>query len=248
MDRPLNLADISADAVLIAGGARAILLQVANPEVGRGVAKHSDFVSRPMQRLQNTLTYLYALVYGTPDDIRRVTALVNSAHRPVEHAADGELQLWVAATLYDTAIQVRERIFGPLDPRSADRIYDEYRVIGTALQMPTELWPADRAAFAAYWSRAVAGLVVTDDARRVANDLLHARAVPWWIRLGMPLARLVTAGLLPQRLRADFGLPWGARRQKRFDRAMALIRWGYPRLPRAVRTLPRDRYLAKLRG
>jgi uncharacterized protein (DUF2236 family) len=247
MERPLNLADISADAVLVAGGARAILLQVANPAVGHGVALHSDFVARPMLRLQNTLTYLYALVYGTPDDVRRVTAMVNSAHRPVEHAADPDLQLWVAATLYDTAVDMHQRVFGKLDAPSADRIYSEYRVIGTALQMPAELWPVDRAAFADYWAGAVAALEVTDEARTVAHQLLHARAVPWWIRIGMPLARLVTAGLLPETVRAGFGLEWSAARQRRFDRAIRLIANVYPRLPRRLQTLPRDRYLARLR-
>jgi uncharacterized protein (DUF2236 family) len=54
----LRLTDVAREGVLLAGGARAILLQLANPAVGRGVARHSDFASNPLQRLRNTLSYV----------------------------------------------------------------------------------------------------------------------------------------------------------------------------------------------
>ena len=55
---PTTLRDVSNEAVLLAGGARAILLQIAMPAVGHGVARHSDFGADPLRRLRNTLTYL----------------------------------------------------------------------------------------------------------------------------------------------------------------------------------------------
>ncbi|WP_327063412.1 MULTISPECIES: oxygenase MpaB family protein [unclassified Leifsonia] len=42
-----DLPRFAGDGVLIAGGARAILLQLAYPPVGRGVVEHSDFAGRP---------------------------------------------------------------------------------------------------------------------------------------------------------------------------------------------------------
>src|SRR3978361_2348269 len=89
----------AADGALIAGGARAILLQVADPVVAAGVARHSDFAHRPVERLRNTLTFAYAVVLGTPDDAARVSAHVGRSHAPVNRATNAELQLWVAATL-----------------------------------------------------------------------------------------------------------------------------------------------------
>ena len=77
----MRLSDISNEAILLAGGARAILLQLALPAVGRGVAEHSDFTSDPLRRLRHTLTYLYVLVYGTPDEVARITGFVNRAIR-----------------------------------------------------------------------------------------------------------------------------------------------------------------------
>lgn len=90
--------DVAAEGILLAGGARAILLQLANPAVGRGVAEHSDFADRPLDRLTGTLTYLYVVMYGTPDEVRAVARRVGHAHTPVPGARDTDLQLWVAAT------------------------------------------------------------------------------------------------------------------------------------------------------
>jgi uncharacterized protein (DUF2236 family) len=252
-----GLRDIGGESVLLAGGGRAILLQLAHPAVGRGVARHSDFHSRPLDRLNSTMTYAYAVVYGTADEVRYVRRLVNRAHGPVRGSADDsgpaysafdpELQLWVAATLYDTAVTVYERVLGPIDEASAEQIYQDYAVIGTALQVPEELWPANRAAFSTYWTAMLERLEVTDEAIRVANELLHPVAGPRWLRPVMPLARLTTAGLLPPEVRRAYRFDWGGARERRFTRWMGFTRLVYPKLPTRVRHTLRDRYLATLR-
>ncbi|MET0989539.1 MAG: oxygenase MpaB family protein [Glaciihabitans sp.] len=244
----MRLRNMGAEAVLLAGGGRAILLQLANPGVGHAVAQHSAFSADPTRRLRHTLTYVYALIWGTPGQARFVTDMVNRAHAPVQATPDGTvpysandpaLQLWVNATLYDSAIVVYERVFGPLSPGDAAAIYSDYAVIGTGLQMPAELWPVDVAAFRSYWDDQVSRLDVDDVARRVAHDLLHPAAGPLWLRAAMPLAGLITAGLLDPRLREAFRLPWSARRQRRFDAVMRITVAVYPRLPRRLRELPK---------
>lgn len=250
-----RLADIGADAVLIAGGGRAVMLQIANPAIGHAVARHSDFAAQPLRRLKHTLTFVYALVYGTPSQIAAVRTMVDRAHAAVRSTAstspsydarDPELQLWVAATLYDTAVTVRQRLVGPLDEADLDAIYQDYAAIGLALQVPEGMWPRDRSAFAIYWE-AQAGLLEVDDrVRGVARDLLHPKVGPIWLRAGMPLARLVTAGLLTPQLRAAFDLPWSVRRERRFERAMSLIARVNRILPRRMREWPRNRMLRKL--
>src|SRR4051794_38023790 len=155
---PRSYAELSAEGALLAGGGRALLLQLAHPSVARGVAEHSRFAEDPLQRLWGTLEYLYVLAFGTEEEVRRVARYVGGAHRGVRgggavpyDARDPDLQLWVAATLYDTTVQLAEAVHGPLPDRLADELYREDARIGTALGMPAELWPADRAAFAAYW-------------------------------------------------------------------------------------------------
>jgi uncharacterized protein (DUF2236 family) len=253
-----GLRDIAGEIVLVAGGGRAILLQIAHPAVGRGVANHSDFASRPLDRLKATLTYVYAVVYGSPEEVALVRQRVNRAHAPVHSAQeaaghpydayDPELQLWVAATLYETAVTMYQRVFGRLDEESADRIYQDYASIGTALQVPREIWPADRHAFRRYWEAMLPRLGADAATQRVANDLLRAESGPWWLRLAMPLGRLMTIGLLSPDLRSSFGLPWPKRAQRSFDRWMRLTAAVYPHLPQGARHRLRDHYLAGLRA
>ncbi|MDF1478329.1 oxygenase MpaB family protein [Leifsonia sp. H3M29-4] len=238
----------SAEAILLAGGGAALLLQLANPAVGRGVAEHSDFANRPLDRLRGTLTYLTVTVYGTPEEARLVARRVGEAHAPVRSAdydaRDPELQLWVAATLYDTAVRVHELAFGALDPEAAETLLADYAVIGTALGVPRSLWPADRAAFAAYWGAAVGRLRVDEPARRVAQQLLHPVSGPWWLRSLMPTARVVTAGLLDEPLREAYGLHHDPRRFARFVR---FARGAYPHLPRRLREAPMRWVLRRFR-
>lgn len=238
----LRITDISAEAILLAGGARAILLQLANPGVGHGVAEHSDFENRPLDRLHGTLTYLYVTVYGTDAEARAVARAVGHAHAPVTGASDPDLQLWVAATLYDTAVRVRELVYGPLSDEDAGSLLDDYAIVGGALGVPRASWPSDRAAFARYWGSAT--VEVDDVARRVASALLHPSNVPLWMRTLMPTVRLVTAGLLTPALRADYGLEFNERRYERLVRALRIV---YPRLPRLIRHAPMRRYLRAFR-
>jgi len=263
---PEGIADMSSEAVLLAGGGAAILLQLADRRVGHGVARHSDFASRPLDRLHGTMTYLYAIVHGSPAEAAYVRRLVDRAHGPVHSdrhapapdpgdpdadvrydAFDPDAQLWVAATLYDSAVRVWERVFGPLPAERAERIYREYAIVGTALQVPPGAWPEDRAAFRLWWDARLAALDVDDEARDVATRLLHPATGPLWLRLVMPTARLVTAGLLPPPVREAFRLPWSPRRARRYEAVMDVAAVVVPRLPRRLRHVLRDRYLAGLR-
>lgn len=251
----MAMPDAAAEAVLIAGGGRAILLQVADPGVGRGVAEHSDFVSRPLDRLHATLTYVYAVAFGSDEEIAFVRARVNRRHGPVHNAPgdepytafDPDLQLWVAATLYDSAMTVHRHVFGEVDDVLADRLYAAYADLGTALQVPPGRWPADRAAFDRYWSTRLGELTTDATTRRIADQLLRPPTGPLGLRAVMPLARLLTIGFLPPQVRPLYGFVWTARHQRIFDAVLAITRVVYPRFPRRLRQWPKNHYLGVLR-
>ncbi|GAA0998116.1 oxygenase MpaB family protein [Subtercola frigoramans] len=250
--------DVAAEGILLAGGGRAILLQIADSAVGAGVARHSDFANRPLDRLTNTVTYAYATVFATDAERAAIVEKVNRAHRPVVSAGDATTpaysafdpasQLWVAATLYESALGVYERVFGPLCPELAESVYQQYSVLGTALQVRRSSWPTDLAAFRRYWNDAVSALVVSDDARRVAHDLLHPRVAPIWLRAVMPVVRLFTIGLLPAELRVAFRLPWNRWAERRFALVFGAVALVYRALPRNVRSLPMRHYLSRMRS
>lgn len=218
------LARFLADSTPVIAGGRAILLQIADPVVAAGVRRHSDFARRPQQRLAHTLMYVYAVVIGSPDDAALATGFVNRAHTPVAGADDIDRQLWVAATLYDSALRAHEAFGDPVPSELAERVLDAYAPLGVALRVPASRWPASVAEFAAYWDGALASLRVSDDARGVVRDLLHPRFAPLWVRAAMPLVRIVTVGMLPDVVRAQYGFAWGPREQRRYRRVTAGIR------------------------
>ena len=251
MSANAEMRTVAREGALLAGGARAILLQIAHPAVGRGVAEHSDFTARPLDRLRATLTYVYCVTFGAPEEIEAVAAKVTAAHRNVTgagyRATDPELQLWVAATLYDTALLVYQELFGPLDDAVADEVYRQYAVLGTALQVTAGLWPADRAAFAAYWQEMLDSLEVSDDARRVARDLLAAQGAPLFFKAARPVNRFLTTAWLPEPIRRQYGLGWGTNQQRLYEVAMKVSGPVYRLLPAPVREAPKTWYLHDMR-
>jgi len=234
---------VSREGILLAGGGRALQLQIAHPAVGAGVARHSDFASDPLKRLHGTLSYIYAIASGTEEDATAARRAVNRAHGPVRgpgySAMDPSLQLWVAATLYDSALLVYERVFGSLDADTAERIYREYAVLGTALQMPPELWPATRAAFREYFDDQLDRLQVDRTIRDIAKTVLSPRTLPLWLRPLSPRIRAVTSELLPPSVRSLYGI-------RARDGELARLARVYRALPRAIRESPRRYYLRRL--
>ncbi|HEY4267128.1 MAG TPA: oxygenase MpaB family protein [Galbitalea sp.] len=237
----------AADGVLIVGGARAILLQVADPVVAAGVARHSDFANRPLERLHNTLTYAYAVVLGDNDDAAAVSAHVNRRHVPVRGADDPALQLWVAATLYDTAALVHTVVYGEPDDELADALYRAYEPLGAALRMPASSWPANRTAFDEYFTGRVGSLEVAADARAIAHDLFHPTSAPLWLRAALPLAQLLTIDLLPASVARAYGFHFGPLQRWQAAQAWRVIRLVAFVLPARVKAWPARHYLRELR-
>jgi uncharacterized protein (DUF2236 family) len=248
---PVHLQNIVKEFILLATGGVAILLQVANPGVGAGVNENSNFAYRPSDRLRTTMTYVYCMAFGTPQERAAIIKTVHQAHVPVRgpgyEADDPDLQLWVAATLYACGTDIYEKIFGKLDPAEADAVYQEYSVIGTSLRVPPEMWPKTRQEFWAYWDEKIETMEVTPHAKNVAKDLLYNTHGPLWLRLNLPFVRVLTAEWLPPRMRAEYGLKTSKPRRALYKAAMGYGKFVIPLLPAFVRQYPRHYYLKDMR-
>lgn len=251
LDEPHSIQKIVQEGLLLAGGAAAILLQVADSGVGKGVHKHSDFASRPLDRLRTTMTYIYCMTYGTRDENKAIIEMVHRAHAPVSgpdySANDPKLQLWVAATLYAVGTDLYQRVFGDMDQETSDAIYQEYSILATSLRVPAGMWPPSRVAFWQYWDDKIATVEITDDAKHVAQDLLRNKKAPIPVRAVLPLVRLTTTEMLPLRIREAYGLKSTKIRRGSYQFLMGLTKVTYPHLPRVVRTLPMRYYLKDMR-
>ncbi|NLE79507.1 MAG: DUF2236 domain-containing protein [Rhodococcus sp.] len=246
-----NLSDFVGESVLFLGAGSTVLLQLASPGVGHGVADHSTTLGRPMDRLRTTMTYVYAVTLGTPEEKRAIVRMVNKAHAPVHadtyNAFDPALQLWVAATLYKNGVDLYQRFFGEFDDETAERIYRQSAVYGTALQVPEDSWPTSRAEFDAYWEHMIDTSVVDDQVRNYVHALLGGGDAPLLGRILLPLNRFVTVGLLPQTMREKFELPWNPRDQRRFDAFMRILPTVYRLVPKPLRWAPAHYYLRDMR-
>src|SRR6476646_10466227 len=112
---------INRENVLLLGGGRALLMQLAHPKVAAGVDEHSDFRSHPIRRLRRTILMTMAIVFGDRDTALSAARTVNQVHARVKgrdyRALDPELLLWVYATLADTALVTYETFVQRLLPR-----------------------------------------------------------------------------------------------------------------------------------
>jgi uncharacterized protein (DUF2236 family) len=115
--------------------------------------------------------------------------------------------------------------------------------MGTTLQVPLEMWPADRAAFDEYWQESLDQVHIDDAVREYLYPIAAGRLRG--VRLPAPVQRrleafnlLITTGFLPQRFRDEMQLPWDADRQRRFDRVMATLRAVNDLIPRTARRFP----------
>jgi uncharacterized protein (DUF2236 family) len=238
---------VDSEAILLLGGGRALLMQLAHPSVAAGVAEHSDFASDPLSRLRRTLEATYTVVFGTEEQARLVGAQLRAVHDRVTgcgySANDPELLMWVHATLVDTALRVYERFLGRLGPGEDERYYQESKIIGEVFGVSFDVQPDSLGDFRDYVRGMVATLEVSTTARQLCRSILHPR-LPAVSEPAMILVRQLTTGLLPAPLRRQFGLSWDRPRQATLDVAAAAARQVLPRVPSVLRRVPTARIAA----
>jgi uncharacterized protein (DUF2236 family) len=240
--------------LLLGAGPRALLLQLAHPQVAAGVADHSDFRADPWARLDGTLRSYLRIVYGTRTAALGEVARLNALHRtitgPTYRARDPELSLWVHATLVDSTIVVADRWLKPLSRERRARYYAETLPIGRAFGIPAAMLPADLAAFEAYVAAALGPdgpIKVGPLARELADVVLHPPLGPVLPALEClpPAAYAWTLwpaiGLLTPSVRADYRLRWGPLERTVSTWLVATWRWWRPSLPASFREMPAAR-------
>lgn len=234
---------VSRESAVTLAGTCAILMQFAHPKVAAGVRDHSRYQVDAAGRLRRTLDLTLAIVFGPRPAAMQAVRAINSMHRTVRgpgySAMDPELLLWVHATLVYSAIRGYRALVGPLTDAEADQYYQDTKAIGVLLGIPREMYPARMEALEAYLHEMIDSreVAVGADARRMADLVLRPqfRGVP---RMAFAPLTVITAGLLPARLREGYGLKWGRPQRAAF----AVCRAGLPRLvaiaPGPVRLLP----------
>lgn len=229
-DRPATVAD-AIDFWSFAAGAANVVMQLALPPVGHGVAESTvssgSLLQHPWKRARTTFSYLAVAILGTDDDKGAYRAAVDSAHRQVRstpaspvkyNAFDRDLQMWVAACLFVGLEDTYQLLRGELGPEHAEEFYRSGFTLGTTLQVTEDQWPPTRAAFDDYWNTACARVAMDDTVRDYLTDLINLKMITPMLRPGhRMLLKFLTAGFLAPVFRDALGVTWSPARQRLFE-------------------------------
>jgi uncharacterized protein (DUF2236 family) len=251
---------VNAERVSLFGWSRAILLQLAHPLVAAGVAEHSTFREgrlTAVRRLHHTVGAMLSLTFGSNADRETTLDSINAIHRRVKgtlrestgpvaagtrySAEDPALLLWVHATLLESIPLVYERLVAPLSDADRDRYCLEAEPVVQALGA-REGAPRSWADLRSYLDRMYSSgeIVVGKEARALAAAVLRPPFAP----LVAPAARvnwLLTVGLLPPSIRAQYGFTWTPSDERALERWTVIIRGIRRWLPDAVALWPESR-------
>lgn len=241
---------INRENVLLLGGGRALLMQLAHPSVAAGVDDHSDFRTRPIRRLRRTVLMTMAIVFGDRETALAAARAVNRVHGGVRgegyHALDPELLMWVHATLVDSAIVAYDTFVQKLTRGERDDFYQESKVLGELLGIPRAHFPRTLHDFESYLERMLSGPVEVGDRARALGRLVlrpPLRLLPGPIMVPF---EIITSGLLPPGLREQYGLPWGTAQRRAYRLAVAAVPRVVAMTPPVLRVWPLPGHNIKL--
>lgn len=246
---------IAGDARLLSGAGYALLLQVAHPVVGAGVAEHSNFQEDPYGRLIRTLDYVNVSVFGGDAAAAEMGRRTRAMHTRIKgllpdgsryHSLDPAPFAWVHATLVHSILTCSER-FGRAPTRiERETVYADWRAIGEHIGVrPRDLPEAydDFVDYVATTERET--LEPTASVRTVLATLTRPKPPPvpylgpaTWRVARWPATRaadVLTRGLLGPVVRARLGLPWSRADRARFEVLAGAQRAVSPVLPRTAR-------------
>lgn len=232
--------------VVLLGGIRALLLQIAHPAIADGVNRYSNFREDALDRGRRTFMAMAKIYFGDAETARQTALQLHTIHsfirgaytdkegKSISYCAnDPELLLWVLATLIDTTYQVFEAVKGPLPEYMKVQFYKESKTTALLMGIPAAYFPPTLDDFRNYFSKTVAeDLHVNDTTMQLAAAILDNRYS------GKRLSEALAVGFLPKKLIAAFHLKDTPKVRRRFDRVIRIARALQALTPLYLRTAP----------
>jgi uncharacterized protein (DUF2236 family) len=202
----------------LVGGLRALIVQSLHPLAMAGVAQHSDYRHRPLERLRRTAYYVGATAMGDRATALAAAERVKRVHRRVRgtdpvtgraySADDPHTQVWVHTVEWHSFLAAYQ-VFGQrLTAAEQDRYIAEGVCIAALLGIPEETVPASVADVRDYFDRVGPQLCVSADAREaidfVVNPPVTRELLPYWA--GIRLLGQAAVAITPRPLRRLAGI------------------------------------------
>jgi uncharacterized protein (DUF2236 family) len=241
---------VNREAALFLGAGRAALLQLAHPWVAVALDHHSNLREDPLARFHNTFRVVFTMIFGTLEQALAASEHLHRLHtyirgelpesvatyRQGSHYEANEVKalLWVYSTLVESALIAHDCVLSPISIEDREVYYAESRKMAALFGIPAHALPRDWSEFAQYnrsmWDSGSLG--VSALSREMAHGVLHGSGswvpVPEWYRA-------LTAAWMPERLRVEFALEYGAKERDAAARAMSWLPRIYRRLPATAR-------------
>jgi len=229
-----------------------VIMQLSRLPIGHAVAESKapsgSLSKHPVKRTRTTLGYIVIALFGSEHEREVLRAEVNAQHRlvrsgegdPVAYDAfNPELQLWVAACMFQGSLDAITFLRGSPDDEERALLLARCARFATTLQVPPAMWPGDRVAFERYWKSEVEKIGVDDVTREFLLGIASLSFLPRPLARTLgPLHRFLTIGFLPEPFRQELGLEWTPRQQAKFERCTRAAGALNRRLPRSVREFP----------
>ena len=240
--------EMNREQVVLLGGGRVLLMQIAHPMVAEAVYNHSYVFKKPLLRLHRTLSLTFDIVYAPKHEADAAVAEIERAHHPaVGHLADAvgkheagaaynarnpRQGLWVWATLVEGAMYTYERLVAPVDAAAKEAFYADSTTFAHLMGIRDSLLPTSYEALLAYMQNAIDSqeVHVGEKARKIA-PFVTAQSIPVVNWMTYPLSRL-TIGFLPDALREQYGYSFGKHEAKLLNgfcaTSRAMVQWMPP--------------------
>ncbi len=255
---------INRESALFLAAGRAALLQLAHPWVAAAIAEHSRTLHDPIGRFHQTFRIMFTVVFAPVENAVAAARSLHRRHESIQgrlpeatgrfvedstyQANDVAALRWVYATLVDSALLAYELVLPGLTELQREQYYGESKTTAALFGIPRDCLPPDWPAFQQYFDAVLQSdtVGVSSVARQLAKELEAGAGLvvrpPYWYSA-------LTTHLLPQRLRHEFQLAYGAREQCSTERAVRWLRRIYPGLPTALRFVgPYNEVVSGLRG
>jgi uncharacterized protein (DUF2236 family) len=205
--------------VALVGGLRSLLIQSLHPLAMAGVANHSDYQKRPIDRLRGTASYVAATTFGTTEQAYAAAERVRRIHQKVRgidrvtgkpySADDPDTQLWVHCVEWHSFLAAH-RAFGrdPMTLAEQDQFIAEGARVASLLGVPEAIVPGSIAQMRAYFARVRGELCLSEAAREALDFVLSPPVKMKNLAFQLPMRMNARAALtiMPRYLRKLAGL------------------------------------------
>jgi uncharacterized protein (DUF2236 family) len=205
--------------VSIVGGLRSLIVQALHPLAMAGVAQHSDYRRRPLDRLRRTSHYVAATTFGDRATAEAAAARVRRIHKRVRgidpvtgnpySADDPDTQLWVHCVEWHSFLAAyRAYATSRLSADEEDRYIAEGAPIAALLGVPEPSVPTTLDEMREYFDRVRPQLCVSQSTHDAIGFVLNPPLTRELLPLQVPLRITAAAAVatVPRDLRRLAGI------------------------------------------